>query len=226
MMGPMGMGMPTGVSGAPLTASEPLGFGWRRVSSDWVTTIIGTFAVSIACGMPGSIVQQFGLRSGGDIRIVTGIGQLLSLVGGAFAAGGIMNASLKICRGQPCQIGDYFSGGKWFVNVLVAELLVGLAVLIGLPFLIVPAIIIALGLFVTIPLVVDRDMGAIDAMKESWRLTNGYKGTIFVFGLLCFLLCIAGAIPCGLGLLPLIPAFYIAQVYIYLRLSGQPTVQG
>lgn len=37
----------------------------------------------------------------------------------------------------------------------------------------VPGIILALGWSFAVPLVVDRDLAPIDALKESWRITTG-----------------------------------------------------
>lgn len=44
---------------------------------------------------------------------------------------------------------------------------------IGMMLCLVPGIILALGWSFAVPLVVDRDLAPIDALKESWRITTG-----------------------------------------------------
>jgi uncharacterized membrane protein len=74
----------------------------------------------------------------------------------------------------------------------------------------------------TFPLIVDRNLGPIEALQESWRITDGHKMNLFVFGLIAFALLLAGACACGIGVFFVMPIIYIAQMYIYLKLTGQP----
>jgi len=99
----------------------------------------------------------------------------------------------------------------------------GLGVMLGFLLLIVPGIILALGLGLTIPLIVDREQGVIDSLKESWELTTGHKGALFVWGLLAFALFIAGLAACCIGVIVVGPIVQIAYAFIYLRISGQRT---
>jgi len=46
-----------------------------------------------------------------------------------------------------------------------------------------------------------------------------------IFGLIAFGLSIAGMCACLVGILLVIPLLYIAHMYIYLKLSGQPVAQ-
>jgi uncharacterized membrane protein len=153
------------------------------------------------------------------------IGQLISFVVSTFFTAGIMNFSLKVARGAPYAFGDIFSGAPFFLTMLVANFIVAIGVGIGLVLLIVPGVILALGLSMTIPVIVDRGVGPIEALKTSWQLTDGNKGTMFIFGLIAFGLAIAGACACGVGIFLVVPVIYIATMYAYLKLSGQPVAQ-
>jgi uncharacterized membrane protein len=79
-----------------------------------------------------------------------------------------------------------------------------------------------IGLSMTIPLIVDRGLGPIDALTESWRLTDGNRANIFIFGLIAFGLAVAGVCACGIGLFLVVPLLYIAHMYVYLKLTNQP----
>jgi uncharacterized membrane protein len=153
---------------------------------------------------------------------VMGIVQVVNIVVSSFFTAGIMSFSLKVARGAPYAFNDLFSGSPFFLSVLVANLVIGVGVAIGLVFLIVPGVILALGLSMSLPLIVDRRLGPIDALTASWKLTDGSKGNLFIFALIAIGLSIAGFCACVVGLLLVVPILSIAHMYIYLRLSGQP----
>ena len=73
----------------------------------------------------------------------------MSLVVSTFFTAGIMNFSLKVARGAPYAFGDLFSGAPFFLSVLAANFIIGLAISLGFVFLIVPGVILALGLSMT-----------------------------------------------------------------------------
>lgn len=223
---PPGYTPPLGGGSLPWTASEAASFGWAQIKKD-PGTIVGALFVAglvsqIAGGIGGGI--QAALKDEPMIgMIVRAIFQFIGFFVSSYMLGGIYDFVLKVARGQPYSFGDIFGGGRYFLSILGAQLLTGLAIVIGYIFLIVPGVILALGLAFTIPLIVDKNLGTIDAMKESWRITDGHKGSIFVFGLLIAGLLLLGMIPCCLGLFVVGPLAAIAHAFIYLRLTGQPT---
>jgi uncharacterized membrane protein len=154
--------------------------------------------------------------------VLRGISFIVNLCVSSFFMGGIAKFSLKVARGEPYAFGDVFAGGQYFLSILVVYLLTYLAVGIGLVFLIVPGIIVAIGFSMAIPTIVDRSPGPIDALSESWKLTEGNRVNLFIFGLICFGLSIAGVCACGIGILLVAPILYIAWLYVYLKLTGQP----
>jgi uncharacterized membrane protein len=160
------------------------------------------------------------------LTIVAAILHLVSLVinfaVSAFFTSGIAKFSLKVAKGEPYAFGDVFSGGQYFLSVLVVNILNFIAVSLGLVLLIVPGIIVAIGLSMSVPLVVDRNRGPIEALGESWKITDGSKANLFIFWLIAVGLGIAGVCACGVGLLLVMPILCIAWFYIYLRLTGQP----
>jgi uncharacterized membrane protein len=78
-----------------------------------------------------------------------------------------------------------------FWKYLGTSVLILLGTLVGIVLLIVPGVIFAL-MFIFAPLIViDRELGPVDAMKESRRITRGHKwrllGLVLVFGLILML---------------------------------------
>lgn len=71
-------------------------------------------------------------------------------------------------------------------------------------------------LFFSIPLAMDRDLGAMDAMKLSAQAAMGNVGGIIVLFIFEFLVSLLGLIMCGIGvLLVSIPIIYAANAIAY-----------
>jgi uncharacterized membrane protein len=110
-------------------------------------------------------------------------------------------AYLKAARGEKLEIKDMFAAFQNYWNAVLANLLVGVIVVIGLVLIIVPGIIFACKLAFVPYLVVDRKMDVIEAVKTSWRMTNGHAWKVFLVGLLAIPIIIAGLICLGVGVI-------------------------
>ncbi|MFC1968798.1 hypothetical protein ACFLVX_05395 [Chloroflexota bacterium] len=115
---------------------------------------------------------------------------------------GISFAYLKAARNDKLETKDMFEAFRNYWNAVLATLLVGAIVIVGLVLLIIPGIIFACKLAFTPYLVVDRRMAVIEAVKESWRMTNGHAWTVFLIGLLAIPISIAGLICLIVGIIP------------------------
>jgi uncharacterized membrane protein len=151
---------------------------------------------------------------------VYGASSLVGLAISIWMQMGITRYAIKLARRQPAGFEDIFAGDP-FWSFLGAGILVGLGVFGGMLLCIVPGIILALGWFFNAQLVVDRRMGALDAISESWRLTKGHKGDLFLFALLSIGVVLLGELACCVGVLVAIPVVTTAIAYIYLKLTGE-----
>lgn len=159
-----------------------------------------------------------------------------------FINGGVYRFALAVARGQARSFGDAFSGGRWFGASFTLMALAGLVSLpativpiamraagsppvLQLPvtlLLLVPGFVLTLAWSMTLPLIVDRGMGGVEAMKESWRITSGQRFNIFVTMLLLGLVIAGGCCLCGLGAPIGMALTPIAICFVYLRITGQP----
>lgn len=83
----------------------------------------------------------------------------------------------------------------------------GLAILVAL---------IQVKFIFTAYLIVDKNMKAIEAFKESWRLTNGNYFRILFFPLIFFFWYLLIIVTCGLAAIYVIPLTAVAQVFLYI----------
>ena len=132
---------------------------------------------------------------------------------------GVAFAHLKAARADKLIIKDMFEAFRNYWNAVLANLLVGVIVFIGLVIFIIPGIIFACKLAFTPYLVVDQKMGVIEAVKESWRMTNGYAWKVFLIGLLSIPISIAGFICFGVGIIVAVMWIRLAFASLYHSVS-------
>jgi uncharacterized membrane protein len=126
---------------------------------------------------------------------------------------GVMYAYLKAARGEKPEVNDLTKVLENYFNVLLANIITGFIIIVGLFLLIVPGIIFACKLAFVPYLVIDKKMDAAAAIQESWRLTNGYALTVFVMALLAIPIAIAGLLLFGVGII-------LSQMWIGLSFAS------
>jgi uncharacterized membrane protein len=106
-----------------------------------------------------------------------------------------------------------------FWKFLGATILTGLAIILGLVLLIVPGIIFMLMFMFVMFIVIDRGLGPVEAMKESARITRGYKWPLLGFVLVLALINVVGALALVVGLLVTVPVTSLAFARAYRALT-------
>jgi len=133
---------------------------------------------------------------------------------------GLSFAYLKAARDDRLEVKDMFEAFHNYWNAVLNFLLVFLIVVVGFILLVVPGFVFACKLAFTPYLVVDRKMGAIEAIKESWRLTDGHAWKVFLIGLLAIPIAIAGFICFGVGIIIATIWITLAFAYLYHAVSS------
>ncbi|MEN8228308.1 MAG: YciC family protein [Bacteroidota bacterium] len=141
---------------------------------------------------------------------------MFAIAYGIFVAGpisyGVKWVFLKAVRGERIEIRDIFmvfQRNYW--NVVIANIVVGVIVGLGIVMLIVPGIIFACRLAFVPYLVVDKEMDVMDALRVSWDMTRGYGWQIFFMGFLAIWVVIAGLICLFVGVF--ISAMWISTAF-------------
>jgi hypothetical protein len=113
----------------------------------------------------------------------------ISAVIWALLEAAIVRAAAQATLGDPIDVeASYRWGFRRIGSVILVALLVGLAVLGGLILLVIPGLIFAVMLSVSIPALIVEDRRGTDAMGRSWNLVRGHfwhvVGVIVVAGLI------------------------------------------
>ena len=117
-----------------------------------------------------------------------------------------------------------------FSLIIVAVFLLGFALFaalardagfaVAVPLVVVLGAILALMLLFSGFLVIDRGLGPIQALKESHRITRGYKWSLFGLSLLLVLVNVAGLLALVVGIFVSAPVSLLALTHAYRVLSG------
>lgn len=93
----------------------------------------------------------------------------------------------------------------------------GFSFILALPGMI-PGIILAIKLFFFDYFIVDQDLGAVESLKASFRLTKGRLLKLLAFFLAVVLINFGGVLLLGIGLLFTMPVSFLATAYVYKKL--------
>ena len=179
--------------------------GFRVDSSSWAAELLAPYCGSWLV-LLGTIGSSF-------------LVNVLSFAVSTFLSLGLIRMSLKAVRGEQPEVADLFSGFSCLVPGLLANFLTGLAIAVGLSLCLVPGVILSICLMFTLVLVVDRGLGPIEAMRESFRLTEGERTDLFLWLLVSFVLGLAGLVACCVGVVAAVPVISVGTALIYLNLQ-------
>jgi uncharacterized membrane protein len=228
---PAGYGAP-----APAGVGEAFNWGWTKFTQNVgpivlavlaylaVIFVVSIIAFSLFAGGAAASTDAYGnLRPGGGF--VLGFGTLVVLaiyvLLTAFMQAGVTRASLDVANGRRLEFASFFR----FENlgaVVVAVLLVGAGTAVGTLLFVLPGLVFAFFAQFTLFFVLDKGLGAVDALKASFTLVNRNLGTVVLLFLAVYAANLVGAAVCGIGQLVTYPLGLLATTYIYRRLQNEP----
>lgn len=142
-------------------------------------------------------------------------GQIVAGVPAMILAGGMYKAALKHIRGDMVAVADLFDIGDIVGPLIVAGILINIGVAIGTLLCILPGFVV-LGLWMfSIPLVVDRGMEGVSAMRESWNALRGQWAMAAIFAFVVGLIGGVGILLCGVGVLFTAPIAILSSALLY-----------
>ncbi len=188
-----------------------------------------------------------------ELAVIIGaqiVAQIANFVISVFFQLGFTIFGLNLARRQNPSVGDLFAGGSYMLQGGVLWFLVTLAIYGILFVFMLPAIglvisreeeaalaaavvgfvvafpvlmYITLTWFIATPMLVDKNLNCIEALKCSAEYMQGSRLSAFlallVFGALGVLFIV---VTCGIGVLAYLPLVYLLPIIVYLSVTGQP----
>lgn len=133
---------------------------------------------------------------------------------------GWIRANLKMVRGAKPTLDDFKPTVGVLVNSFIVSLLYPLIFIGGLLLLIIPGIIWGIMYSYANFLVIDKNLGAIEAFKASAAATRGNRWNLYKAGIVFAGVFLLGALALGIGLLIAIPVIQLAGLAIYDKLTS------
>ena len=158
------------------------------------------------------------------VVLLYGLFILLGLVG-SIVLTGLINMGVKQARSEQIGVGDIFSGFRRSGPIMGGAFIMGLLVCVGYMLLVVPGIYLTGILFFVPMLILDRNMGPIEAINECLRVLKPYAWAIFGIYFISYLLGAVGMMLCLIGALFTMPVFFSTMGLTYNnffpKLTGQ-----
>ena len=183
------------------TAGSAYGLGWRRMFEYFLyafLVIVFLGVINIPVGWTRG-VEHIDFTAMFNFFSIFTVAYFLFLV--APLKYGAKKVLLRIIRKEKIDLNELFYGFKDYLNIVLANLLMGAIIGIGVVFLVVPGIIFACRLAFVPYLVIDKKLDAVKAVEESWKITRGYGWTIFLMAIMVIPIGIAGFAALGVGII-------------------------
>lgn len=160
------------------------------------------------------------------VNMLVGMIPMASLIIGGPMSFGVALFFLSLSRKQVLPISDLFKGFNYFLNTLVASLLILIYTILWALLLIIPGIIAAISYSqVFFILAQDPSISASDAIKKSKEMMFGYKWKFFFLGLRFIGWLILCILTLGIGFLWLVPYMQVTFAKFHDDIRGGAVAQ-
>ena len=207
---------------APFSATDAIGYGWKAFTAN-----IGPLAIIGLVLIVASALSNW-LSRGFDSFILTIAGSLIGAFISLVIGLGLIRAALAILDGGRPNVEQLVST-RDIGPYIIASLLVAVIVTVGLFLCVLPGLIAGFLLQFYGYAIIDKKADSVTtapqssptgAIRASFEVVAANIGPLILLAVLCFLLNVAGALLCGVGLLVSLPVTAIAIAYAWRYFSG------
>lgn len=184
---------------------EAVRFGWTIVMANLGLAIVAVIIVLVINAFP--------------VYTESAVVALVSAFFTMVVALGVMRMALRFVDGERGELIDLFAKIPLIVPYLIASIIVGLVTTAGFILLVIPGIYWGLRLQFFGWVIVDKEVGALEAMRVSWEITRGSAWQLFLMWWLLFFVNVLGFLVIGIGLLVTVPLSLVAMGHVYRTLE-------
>ncbi len=176
----------------------------------------GLVAVSFVLGL---VLGGDHMSAGGSM-LVPMLSQLLVMIVLYPCMAGIFMMGVRRSVDQPISFQMLFGYFPYLVPLVIAGILMTILMMLGFVLLIIPGIYLAVAYGFTIPLIVEKNLGAWEAMETSRKAVTRHWFKIFFLYLVMTLIFAISIIPLGIGIIWTYPMFVAMIGVIYREMFG------
>lgn len=147
---------------------------------------------------------------------------VIFLVVNALLAAGLFRMAIKQIRGQSIEISDLFDFGDVAGQAIIAAIVAGIIISVASLFCIIPGWVAQGLLMFTFPLIVDKKMGAMEAITASFEALKSQWLMATLFSLVVGILASIGIIVCFVGVLVTAPIALLSITILYRNFFISP----
>lgn len=187
---------------------------WQLVKKDWWFFGGVSFITLILYGIPQLLAEVWQQ----DYPLLATLFWIFSVVIYVIIEMGMITIGFKTLSGQPKKISDLIATTKPFWAYFFMTIAYSIMTYIGIILLIIPGIYVGIkGVFAG-PLLLEKNLGPIAAIQQSFRITKGSFAKLFWFLIVLLLVNVLGALALGIGLLWSGPVTLLALLSVYRKL--------
>lgn len=209
------------------SSSEALRYGWQKTKGNMIF-FIGSYIIlgllqiiPLACAV---LAISKANDSNWSLAIAFGIATILSeIMAFLILFIGYAKSATHISNGNGPTFGDMKPTSKEMWRVFIAGVIWFIGIGIGLLFFIIPGIWFALTFWPFGWVIINKEVGPIEGLRQARQLTKGVKFQHFIFFVLCGLILAVGALCLGVGLILAFPITLIATTFCFMKISGLET---
>ena len=203
-----------------LTPSNIVSRAWDLFKANASDLIVVLFVYAIIKGFLSSL-ESMTEESFFIISFLTSfINAIISIV----LSLGFARALLDVVDGGKAKLNTLFKhrDSKLLMHYILGLLLSGIAMVVGILLFVVPGLyLIARLQFFTLVLLEQDEPNFIDALKESWEMTENHVWDLVGIALVAIVIVLAGALALIIGLLAAIPVVGLMSAVVYRMLQSQ-----
>lgn len=198
---------------------------WNKVNGlkgpFWLAAII-LFGIVFIGGLAlGGIANFVGLVNIANLGFAVPILMQIAMMALMYPfIAGIVMLGIRRSVDLPLSYNEIFAYFAYVVPLLVAAILMTICMMLGFMLLIIPGIYLSVAYMFTVPLIVEKNLGAWEAMETSRKAVTRHWFKFFVTLIIMTVVFIVSAIPLGIGLIWTYPMFIAVMGVLYRETFG------